>query len=161
MLFTREAFGFTAMVRNTNTDPGTGSGQLAYSGEALSSTKLVPTAGSPPTIFRGSHTIAEVTGRPIENDDILAADVTSNPNDLTFLSLFIQASTETFTAATGANVSATIDLKVRFFNRKVINDASPSGFVPYVVDTRVQQVREQSQRDLQFLGFPPGTNNSL
>jgi hypothetical protein len=121
-IFTREAFGFSCLVRNTNTDPGTSSGQLAFTGEALSQCKLVAAASAPPQRFRGRHTIAQVTGRPVENDDLLAADVTTHPSDLTFMSIFIQAATETFTTATGANISIQIRQRVRFFNRKVQND---------------------------------------
>ncbi len=58
-LFTRETFGFVALVRNTNTDPGTSSGQLAYTGEALSTTKQVGAFGAPPITLRGRHNIAE------------------------------------------------------------------------------------------------------
>ncbi len=130
-LFTRETFGFTTLIRNTNTDPGTSSGQLAYSGEALSTTKQVPTAGAPPTIFRGRHNIAEVTGRPIENDDILAADVTAIPADQTFLGIFCQ-SLDTFTTA-GVNVSITIAQRVRFFNRKLVNDSFMPA-LPYILN---------------------------
>ncbi len=129
---TREAFGFTVLIRNVNTDPGVSSGQLVYSGEELSHTKQVPAAGAPPTVFRGRHTIAAVTGRPVENDDILAADVNNHPSDTTYLGIFCQALTETFTTA-GVNVSIRIRQRVRFFNRKQINDTM-SDHRPYVAD---------------------------
>lgn len=156
-IFTREAFGFIAMVRNTNTDPGTSSGQLAYVGEALSSTAMVPAAGAPPVTISGDHNIAAVTGRPIEQDDILGADVTAVPSDATFLGIYIQAATETFTASTGANCSLHMRLRVRFFNRKLLNDSfrqpvdpphSNSLPHPYIIDTGIEAKREAARRML-------------
>lgn len=163
-LYTRETFGFTVMVRNTNADPGTSSGQLAYVGEALSSAKIVPTAGSPPIHFHGKYTIAGVSGRPIETDDTYEAAVTTVPSNVTFLGIFLQALTETFTASTGANISLHIKQKVRFFERKELNDTfayyqrctsdpphSNAQGIPYIIDTGLEARRFAARETLSSL----------
>ncbi len=112
-LISREAFGFTCMVSHTNTDPGTSSGQLANCGSANTSTRIVG-IGTPPVHFRGRKNIASITGRPVENDDLLAADVTTIPADQTFIGIFIQAATETFTTSNGANISVNLNCELGF-----------------------------------------------
>lgn len=144
-MVSRETFGFVALVRNTNTDPGTAAGQLAYTGEALSLTKQLNSPGGPPTVIRGYHDITQVTGRPVENDDLLAADVTTIPADQTFLGLFLQ-SLDTLTAA-GVNCSVTFFMKVRFFNRKLLNDASEKAKFPLIYNSGAQGTEVRTLRN--------------
>lgn len=123
-LISRETFAFNYLIRATNTDPGTSTGQFVYAGSALSNMGIVNTPGAPKVVCRRTLSIAQITGRPVENDDILAADVTANPSDLVWLGIDLAAyGGSTFTSNNGALVLLKISYFVRFFNRSPVDNA--------------------------------------
>lgn len=122
----REVFGCSYLIRNTNLDPTASTGQFIYAGEALSHSGILGAKGAPPTTINFNYNISTVVGRDIEKDDIFSADVSSNPNDITYLGInFKTFGSDAFTAATGVAVYLDLRMRVRFYERKSIDDAIP------------------------------------
>ncbi len=134
----KEVFPVTFLFRNTNIDPGTGTGQFAFAGESFSRTCMVSalTGGSNVKSVSMSHTIAAITGTDIEYDDSYkATSTTQAPGNLTFLGLSARsADGGSLFSAAGIAYHIKIRMKVRFTERELVNDTvrNPHTFQHYV-----------------------------
>lgn len=107
-----------AYVLNTNVDPSiSGNSYGAYSTNPHCRSKLISYLSPNMHTFRGSHTIAQITGTSAcETADSFRALVSTIPSDLTWFTIAVES-------IGGATVTSTVDVKlimhVRFYSRDV------------------------------------------
>ncbi len=122
----KEVFPLAVLVRHTNIDPGTGTGQFAFAGESFTDSFFVGslTAGPNVVVRKYRHKIADIVGANIEFDDTYkAANTGTPPANLTFLGLSSRsADGGTVLSAAGVAYGIRIRMKVRFSERELSND---------------------------------------
>lgn len=121
----RESYPINCLFRNTNIDPGTGTGQFAYAGESFSKFFTVSGTAGGPTVktISMAHKICDIVGQDIEYDDTYkTTNTTQAPTNLTFLGFSAKSADGTSTWTVGCTISITIKLKVRFTERELAND---------------------------------------